>query len=217
KKEMDPFELLKAMDMDLGNVDMKAMVEEAMNSPEVLAMMEDPALLKKALRESPLFENLPGLDKILERPEMDDPEALKEIFRKGMDDFKEISDTIIDLVNDEGKREEIMTELLKNLDPEEQKKMKALVSGDENAVEEAAANLAEVFASMGTEFKRSLDDPDKMEKARQNFLENEDWLDTFEDPDLRAAASDPDKWKDIMRENARLMYGSADEKKNDEL
>jgi len=86
---------------------------------------------------------------------MDDPEALKEIFRKGMDDFKEvntppsappslppstvhplaqpslplrpsslilqISDTIIDLVNDEGKREEIMTELLKNLDPEEQK------------------------------------------------------------------------------------------------
>lgn len=45
----------------------------------------------------------------------------------------------------------------------------------------------------------------------------QDWLDTFEDPDLRAAASDPDKWKDIMRENARLMYGSADEKENDEL
>jgi hypothetical protein len=90
---MDPFEMLKAMDMDLGDIDMKAMVEEAMNvrtppsllppslppsthlttlfssflttkqSPEVLAMMEDPALLKKALRESPLFENLPGLDK----------------------------------------------------------------------------------------------------------------------------------------------------------
>eukprot|EP00624_Nannochloropsis_granulata_P005979 evm.model.NODE_42748_length_16208_cov_57.075951.3 len=60
---MDPFELLKSMDMDLSDVDMKAMVEEAMNSPEVLAMMEDPALLKKALRESPLFENLPGLDK----------------------------------------------------------------------------------------------------------------------------------------------------------
>ena len=28
---MDPFELLKSMDMDLGDVDMKAMVEEAMN------------------------------------------------------------------------------------------------------------------------------------------------------------------------------------------
>jgi len=28
-----------------------------------MAMMEDPALLKQALRESPLFENLPGLDK----------------------------------------------------------------------------------------------------------------------------------------------------------
>ena len=45
----------------------------------------------------------------------------------------------------------------------------------------------------------------------------QDWLDTFEDPDLRAAASDPDKWKGIMRENARLMYGSADEKNKDEL
>jgi len=30
KKEMDPFEMLKAMDMDLGDIDMKAMVEEAM-------------------------------------------------------------------------------------------------------------------------------------------------------------------------------------------
>jgi hypothetical protein len=45
----------------------------------------------------------------------------------------------------------------------------------------------------------------------------QDWLNTFEDPDLKAAAADPDKWKDIMRENARLMYGSADDKEKDEL
>ena len=78
------------------------------------------------------------------------------------------------------------------------------MDGEDEAVEEAAANLAEVFASMGTEvrreggergreggaetsthtyllafaqfnqqFKRSLDDPEKMENARKNFLENE--------------------------------------------
>ena len=45
----------------------------------------------------------------------------------------------------------------------------------------------------------------------------QDWLNTFDDPDLRAAAADPDKWKDIMRENARLMYGTADDKEKDEL
>ncbi|TFJ87451.1 hypothetical protein NSK_000804 [Nannochloropsis salina CCMP1776] len=216
KEELNPFDMLKAMDLDIGDLDMKSVVEEAMNSPEIQAMMDDPVLLKKALRESPLFENLPGLEKILEKPEFDDPEKLKELFQKGMDEFKEVSDTILDMVDDEGKREEVMAELLKNLDPSEQRKVKALLAGEDDAIEEAAANLAEIFAGMGNELKRSLDDPEKMENARKNFLENEEWLNTFEDPDLRAAASDPDKWKDIMRENARLMYGSADEK-NDEL
>lgn len=96
KEELNPFDMLKAMDLDIGDLDMKSVVEEAMNasdtffpphstppdmrltlsirasldppssmaqSPEIQAMMDDPVLLKKALRESPLFENLPGLEK----------------------------------------------------------------------------------------------------------------------------------------------------------
>jgi len=37
--------------------------------------------------------------------------------------------------------------------------------------------------------KKDLEDPDKMEAARKNFLESDEWKDTFEDPDLRDMAS----------------------------
>lgn len=42
---------------------------------------------------------------------------------------------------------------------------------------------------MKRQFKKSLSDPDKMEEARQAFLENEEWQDAFDDPDLKAMAS----------------------------
>lgn len=39
------------------------------------------------------------------------------------------------------------------------------------------------------QFKKTLTDPDKMEAARQAFLENDEWQNTFDDPDLKAMAS----------------------------
>ncbi len=46
-------------------------------------------------------------------------------------------------------------------------KMKALVNGEDDAVEEAAANLAEVFASMGTEVGREGGREGKFEYQRE--------------------------------------------------
>lgn len=84
-----------------------------------------------------------------------------------------------------------------------------------------------------------------MEDARKAFLENEEWQNTFDDPDLKAMATgalracvclseacipgltlpdrflsrsftpDPDKWREVMMQNAKLLYATADDQKEE--
>lgn len=60
---------------------------------------------------------------------------------------------MFELVADPEKRDEVMAELTKTLDPAEQAKMRRLMQGDPELIEEAAANLAEAFASAGAEVR----------------------------------------------------------------
>lgn len=191
------------------------MMEDLIESPDFDSMVT-PESLKT------MFKGLPGggegilgeMTKLLDSPELQDPEKLKATIKEGIRTMKQYSSQMLQLLSDPSKLEEA----LEMFPPEAQAAMKAVMGGDTSQLKDIMKNIPGLSGSQGQVLEKLLDgdaaglaeevgeifhDESQIENARQEFLKEPKFAEMFgisED-----ILNDKEKWAEMMSEGLEQM------------
>jgi predicted CopG family antitoxin len=197
---------LDGFDFDnLSDEDISQWFDELMNTPEVQAMMENPDLILDVMKDNKLLDDPLVQQALLENPDLLEGDNLKKMFSEGMDALKSVSSTLIDAIKEPEKLQEQLDQLMEAADPEAKDMYRKLLSGDEEALNEAMAKFDSVLKESKDELLKVLGSSEAIEEARQKLLSDPELAYLVQNGLLEDLIKDPERWLEAVQAQSDLL------------
>eukprot|EP00600_Ochromonadales_sp_CCMP1393_P006929 CAMPEP_0174954624 /NCGR_PEP_ID=MMETSP0004_2-20121128/530_1 /TAXON_ID=420556 /ORGANISM="Ochromonas sp., Strain CCMP1393" /LENGTH=283 /DNA_ID=CAMNT_0016202463 /DNA_START=40 /DNA_END=891 /DNA_ORIENTATION=- len=194
------------------------MFEELLNSNDFdsIKTMLNPETIKTMLEQFPGAADSPEVATLMNSPEFNDPEMLRQTMKEGLQFIRSSASDIISMFSDPEK----LDELLAQLPPEMRTLMESLQAGDLSGIKDLVRSFPGLEESqknmllglmegntdaLNNELQKVLGDSEQIEAARQQFLANPELAESMGLPmDL---VRDPQKWAQMMAQGAETLMG----------
>lgn len=191
-----------------------SVMEKLVDSPDFETMVTPESLRR-------IFDSMPGglgasaaMSQLLESPQFQDPEVLRQTIREGIRTMKTYSKQLLEVFS----QPEKLAELMAQLPAESQAAMKAILSGDMSQMQDIVSALPGLSgaqkkmlggmlggdtASMAEAASQVFEDSDQIEAARLEFLKEPSLAEMFGIP--KEVLQDKKKWAAMMSEGLESM------------